>query len=221
MNTNSLRRGSARSLALGLLLVLACGTLHGQSRVSWGVRSEANLSGFIVRQSNVVFSHMRPGATLGGFVRFDLPENFFLQGELLFHYKWSKMEVLHVSNTYQYGGEEISFYVGYQCRMASLQWYAGAGMVGEFGYCAWLTNDHVRLDLYRKKGPSALSAMKSRNSAVGAMLGVELPCGVQIQVGYRVDVVNVLDANRSLLTLLPHSVSIGVGYRFGQKRAER
>lgn len=115
MNTNSLRRGSARSLALGLLLVLACGTLHGQSRVSWGVRSEANLSGFIVRQSNVVFSHMRPGATLG----------------------------------------------------------------------------------------------------------VELPCGVQIQVGYRVDVVNVLDANRSLLTLLPHSVSIGVGYRFGQKRAER
>ena len=205
-------------LAAVVWIAAATGTeLFGQAHVSWGVRGEANLSGFIVQGSDVVTSCMRPGATLGGFVRFDLPRNFFLQGELLFHYKQSQLDVFHVSSHYQYGGEEISFYAGYQWQTASVKWFAGIGMVGEFGYCAWLTNRFMRIDLYEKKGPSALSAMKSHNSAVGAMLGVEFPCGVQLQVGYRVAVVNILDANRTLLTLLPHSVSLGVGYRFGAK----
>lgn len=205
-------------VAVGWIATAAGTELCAQSRVSWGVRGEANLSGFLIPYSDAVTSSMRPGATLGGFVRFDLPENFFLQGELLFHYKWSEVQIQHTPHRYQYGGEEISFYAGYQWRMASQQWFAGFGLVGEFGYCAWLTNDRVRIDLYRKKGPSALSAMKNKGSALGAMFGVEFACGLQVQVGYRFDVVNILDANRTLMTMLPHAVSLGVGYRFGVKQ---
>lgn len=209
-----------KKLFIALFAITIATTVSAQQEeknviTTWGVKAEANLSGFIVSGTSLVDSEMGFGGTGGGFVNIQLSEHFALQGELLYHFKSSQFDRQDIKGDYQYWGMEIPFYAVYLRELRNNgRIYAGIGPYAEFGFSAELKRNNEKIDLYEKDDATEVSAMNDFNSGFGVMLGYEFPCGIQLNVGYKISITNILDANSSSLTLLPNAVSIGVGYRF-------
>lgn len=197
--------------SIGLSYAKAQQSHSSQVKTTWGLKAEANISNFYLSGIPDAKSKMNAGFAAGGFLNFDFTKHFALQGALLFNNKTSDFELNGQSGKYSYWGVEIPIY-------AVVKWdlpnqgriYAGAGPYTEFGFSANLKNQDGKRDLYDH------AAMKDNNTGFGLMLGYEFPTGIQINAGYKVSVTNIIDANSSKATLLPSTLTLGVGYRFGK-----
>jgi hypothetical protein len=56
--------------------------------------------------------------------------------------------------------------------------------------------------------------MQRWDFGAGAMLGYEFGCRLQISATYKIGFINALNAGKDNATLLPQTVSLGLGYRF-------
>ncbi|MDR2955244.1 MAG: PorT family protein [Prevotella sp.] len=184
-------------------------------KVTWGVKAEVNISGFFVSGMSEISSKMRTGGTGGGFINVELTKLFALQGEILWHYKSSDFIRQGNKGDFQYWGTEIPMYAMFRWNLKNdRRVYIGIGPYGEFGYSAKLKRAGKTIDLYEKDKATELSAMEDFNSGFGVTAGYEFANGLQINVGYKVSITNVLDANSSSIKMHPETVSIGLGYRF-------
>lgn len=48
-------------------------------------------------------------------------------------------------------------------------------------------------------------------------MGYELKCGIQLNASYKIGLTDALKAEKETAIMLPNTICIGVGYRFGKK----
>lgn len=197
-------------LSLGLIIGLAITQINAQS-ISGGIKADANLSNFILSDMGNAESSMNIGASLGGFLKIDLSESFALQPELLFHFKSSEMKQSGIKNDYEYWGAEIPVYALYQINIKeSGRFFVGFGPYIGVGFSAKYTTGDI--DLYKKYNDKA--AMQRIDFGAGAMFGYEFNCGLIINAGYKIGFIDSLDMGKKDATMLPSTISLGIGYKF-------
>lgn len=202
---------------LGCMLILIVGAtqVNAQS-ISGGIKADANISNFILTDMDHAESNMGFGATLGGFAKFDIVKNFAIQPELLFHFQTSTWEQFGQELDYQYWGMEIPVYaMGQWYTKSNDRFYAAVGPYVGVGFDAkWKMDGIDDIDLYEKDDISDEALLQRWDFGFGAMLGYEFNFGLQINAGYKIGVINSLDAGKDDATMLPQKVSLGLAYRF-------
>lgn len=192
----------------GILMILGLGaTTAANAQISGGIKADANMSNFMLKDMDGYKSKMGIGASLGGFAKFDISEHFAIQPELLFHFQNSKMEYAGAENDYEYWGAEIPVYAMAQWTAASgNRFYAGVGPYVGVGFDARYKDPEVKL--YKD------DYLQPWDFGFGAQVGYEFACGVQINAGYKIGVIDALDKGKDDATMLPQRVSLGIGFRF-------
>jgi hypothetical protein len=191
-------------VSLAIILGLGFAQVNAQN-VSFGVRADANLSNFILSDLPAMESNMGFGVTLGGFTKIDLGRNFAIQPELLFHFKSSTSEIGNVENDFRYWGMEIPVFALGQWDTVNGRFYAGLGPYMALGFSAKFNNND--LDLYD-------GTLRRFDFGFGAMLGYEFRNGFQINAGYKIGVLDLMDAGRDNASMHSQTLSFGVGFRF-------
>ncbi|MDL2319556.1 PorT family protein [Alistipes sp. OttesenSCG-928-B03] len=193
---------------LGLMLILGLGATQANAQsVSFGVKAEANLSNFILSDMSGVESKMGVGATVGGFAKFDITQNFAIQPELLFHFQASKTEAGSIKRPYEYWGMEIPVYaMGQWTNRSNGRFYAGVGPYIGVGFDAKYFKPETKL--YKN------DVLQPWDFGFGAQVGYEFANGIQINGGYKIGVIDALDTGKDDATMLPQRISLGVGFRF-------
>ncbi len=204
-------------MILSFMLLLGLGATQINAQVvNFGVKAEANTSNFILTDMDGVKSKLGFGATFGGFAKINAGENFAIQPELLFHFKSSEMETKSIKEEldYQYFGIEIPVYAVGQMELGAGTGYIGIGPYLGLGFDARYKKDNADdVKLYKEyKGQK--SEMQCWDFGAGAMLGYEFNSGFQINGGYKIGFIDALNANKNNATMLPQTVSLGLGFRF-------
>lgn len=187
--------------------------------VSCGVKAEANMSGLIKTGSEKVETGMRPGLSLGGFLNLQVSFHFSVQADFLLHYKNSTVEQNATLGHNVYFGGEIPLYFFYHFRSAPLkgQWSVGGGPFTEFGFKSTIAYNGKTLNMYSIDETRGYPIFRDSNSGFALLVGYEFPCGLQLNAGYKVSVSSLVDADRRVVALRPHTVSVGVAYLFRGK----
>ena len=73
-----------------------------------------------------------------------------------------------------------------------------------------------KADLYEKDQASGLPILRDSNTGLALRVGYEFACGLQVNFAYKVSLTNLLDANSNTVEMHPHTLSMGLGYRFGK-----
>jgi len=201
-----------KKIFLSLAVVVLGLTQVSAQSFSGGVKADANMSNFILSDFNLTESNMGFGASLGGFLKYEVAEHFAIQPELLFHYKTSTTEILNFDNDFRYFGAEIPVYALGQWSAGSGKCYIGVGPYIGLGFSA--KYDNTDTDLYEKNDITDESSLRRFDFGFGAMLGYEFDNGIQINAAYKIGVIDVMDAGRDNASMLPQTINLGVGYRF-------
>jgi hypothetical protein len=208
-----------KKIILSLAIVLGLGVVQvNAQKVSFGVKTDANMSNFILSGMNATKSKIGFGATLGGFSKVDISEHFAIQPELLFHFKSSKMESSKMAgikgssnDNFRYWGMELPVYALSQWNTVDGgRFFAGVGPYVGLGLRAKMNRDGF--DMYKKVDGG--SFLRRFDFGFGALFGIELSNHIQVNANYKLGVLNMLDAGRGDAKMLPHTFSLGLGYRF-------
>ena len=193
---------------LGLMVILGLGAtqVNAQS-ITFGAKAEANMSNFNVSDLPGLDSKMGFGATVGGFAKFDISNRFAIQPELLVHFQNSEWKEEGVKRDYEYWGLEIPVYAMFQWQtLSNNRFYAGVGPYVGYGLSAELNKPKSKL--YKD------NVLQEWDFGFGAQVGYEFANGIQINAGYKLGIVDALDAGKDDSTMLPQRISLGIGYRF-------
>jgi len=202
-----------KKLMIAVSLILGIGlTQVSAQNVSFGIKADANVSNFILSDLEPMKSKIGMGASLGVFTKFDLGQNFAIQPELLLHFKSSTFEIGNSEDDFRYWGAEIPVYALGQWKCGSGRMYAGIGPYAALGFSAKYDNNDF--DLYEKIGSTDESMLRRFDFGFGATFGYEFGNGIQINAGYKIGVLNAMDAGRDNASMLPQTISLGLGYRF-------
>ena len=206
-------------LSLAIVFGLGIAQISAQG-VSFGIKAEANMSSFILSDFGIVESKIGIGGTFGGFSTISVTENFAIQPELLFHFRSSGWEedlgigaygVQRIQDNIHYWGMEIPVYaLGQWNTVCGSRFFAGVGPYAGFGFSAKLNTADT--DLYEQF--EGYSMLRRFDFGFGTLFGIEFPNRVQINASYRIGVLNMLDYGRADARALPHTFSLGIGYRF-------
>lgn len=195
-----------KKMILGVMVLLGFGATQVSAQsTTFGIKAEANMSNFILDDLKGQSSNMGFGATLGGFAKFDITRGFAIQPELLFNYQNSEMKIAGKKHDYEYWGMEIPVYaMGQWYGNTGNRFYAGVGPFVGYGFSAKYTKPETKL--YDK------DVLQPWDFGFKATVGYEFRCGVSINAGYKLGVINAVDKGNG--TMLPETISLGVGYRF-------
>lgn len=186
-------------------------------RLTGGVITEANLSGFIHSGIEGGESEMRAGANIGGFLDVAMSTRFSIQGEMLFQYKSSGFTWGGQSGDFQYWGVEIPIYAVYRFTLRKgNRLHVGAGPYTGFGFEGSYKSGGKKTDVYEKDKATGMSALKDSDTGFGLKVGYEFASGLQVNASYKLSVTNVTDANSGEAKLRPQTVALGLAYRFGK-----
>jgi len=182
-----------------------------QERLSYGLKLEGNGTNFLLSDMPTVKSEIGFGGTFGGFLKINLSEHFAIQEDILYSYFSSELKQNGVTDTYEYFGMEVPIYFMGQWETASCgHFYVGVGPYFGMGFAAKLKDKDI--DLYKKYDGNA-PFMKRMTYGGAAQIGYEFKSGLQINTSYKIGT-NMLDANKDASSMLPSTVSAGIGYRF-------
>lgn len=182
-----------------------------------GAILESNMSGFFHSGVEGGNSIMKAGFSVGGFLNLGITQSFSVQGEILIHYKNSEFKWDTQKGDFSYWGIEIPIYAMYHYAFPKgNRLHIGIGPYTEFGFDARFKHGGIKADLYQKDGNSGLPILQDSNTGFGIKIGYEFISGFQINGSYKASVSNLLDANSSRIKMHPHTISIGVAYRFGK-----
>ena len=199
-------------LAVAVCTLLAATQVNAQSRLSYGVKAEANMSNLLFDDMPGIESDFGAGVGIGGFLKIDFGKYFAIQPELLFQWQNSTIKQGVVENDFEYWGAEIPIYaVGQMTLESGDRAYIGLGPYFGVGFSA--KDKTADLSLYDKNGATA-PFMHRGDIGVGAMIGYEFAFGMQINAGYKYSLLNKLDAESDNSTMRGQAITFGIGYRF-------
>ena len=180
---------------------------------SFGVKANANMSDFIIRDVDDYQSNGKFGASAGIFLKLE-SRGFALQYELALRYRSCGVEnnAEHTKTDYQYWGLELPIYLMGQINAGQGKFFIGAGPYLGFGLDATRTPGNV--DLYKKDKTTGKSIMHRWDFGLGAIAGYEFKNGIIINGSYQAGFINALSAEKDAMTMKCRMVSLGIGYKF-------
>jgi len=179
---------------------------------SFGIKANANMSNFVIRDMDDFQSNLKAGISAGVFLKLE-SKHVALQYELTLHYKTSEMEeVGRPTVEYKSWGLELPIYVMGQINTGSGKFFIGAGPYAGLGLDA--VREPGNTDLYRKDKATDKSVMQRWDFGLGAIAGYEFGNGISINGGYQAGLINTLNAEKDAMTMKNQTVSFGVGYKF-------
>lgn len=182
--------------------------------LSCGLMAEFNTMSLIHWRTEHVTTRMRPGASLGGFVNLRMSRYFSVQIEFLLHYKNSLLQQDDTRSMQEYFGSELPVYVIYHVNRKRLQGlYFGVGLFSEFGFKSTFKYNGKSFDAYDDTD-LGVPVMRDSNVGYAFLAGYEFPCGLQLNVAYKISVSNLLDTDYHSTALRPQTFSVGVAYRW-------
>lgn len=208
---------------LALASVLGSGQVDAQGLVKkvmenmyGGPKVEGNASNFFLSGMPGVKSKMNVGGSIGGFIGIRMSEHFAIQEDIMVNYKTSSLKQKGKKGNFEYLGAELAFYAMGNWKMNNGNRFSiGVGPYIGYGLDAKYKVNDEEINLY-KKG-SEVEIPFSRFSLGAALTaGYEFKCGFQINASYKLGIMDMLDLNKSNMSMLPSTVSLGVAYRFGK-----
>lgn len=186
-----------------------------KTNISGGPKIEANAFHFISGNFNGS-SNIKIGGSLGGFIGIKISEQLSLQEDVLIHYKTSNLKIDNLGNgNFENISIETSYYLKYIWHFNFGNIMLGIGPYADYGIKSKLIIKNDEYNLYKKELEDYLS-LKRINGGIALTAGYEFNCSLQINIGYKFAVTNVIDTQDSIEILLPHTISMGVAYRFGK-----
>jgi hypothetical protein len=206
-----------KKVMLSLALVIGLGTTQiNAQEIRGGIKAEANMSNFMLTDLDGMKSNLGFGGSVGGYTKIGFGEHFALQPELLLHYKNSEMETkaTGAKTDFQYFGVEIPVYAVGQMSLGNGKGFVGIGPYIGFGIDArYKTDGADDIKLYKEYDGNK-SALQRWDFGAGAMLGYEFNNRLQVTATYKIGFIDALNANKDNATMLPQTISLGLGYRF-------
>ena len=190
-------------------------TSTASMKASLGIKANAGLSNFVIRDIPDCRSNMDFSMLAGGFLKLESYGGFALQYELFIHYRSSVMEdaVLQTKTNYQYWGLELPIYIMGQIRTKAGKIFMGAGPYVGFGIDAKQAPGNV--NLYRKDQTTGKAMMHRWDFGLGTLLGFEFNNGISLNAGcYQGGLINVLSAEKHDKSMKNQVVNFGIGYKF-------
>jgi hypothetical protein len=180
---------------------------------SFGIKANANMSNFVIRDINSCQSIMGLGSSAGIFLKLE-SNNFALQYELALHYKASAMQnkIDQTQTDYRFWGLELPIYIMGQINTGSGKFSIGAGPYVSLGLDAVQTPGNT--DLYRKDQTTGKPVMQRWDFGLGVIANYEFGNGISISGGYQAGLINSLSAEKDNMTMKKQTVCLGVGYKF-------
>ena len=180
-------------------------------RLSFGLKLEGNGTTFLLSDMPETKSEVSFGGAFGGFLKIDLSEHFAIQEDILCSYFSSYFEQNGIKDTYEYFGMEVPIYLmGQRKTMSGGRFYCGVGPYFGMGFLAKLKEKDI--NLYKKYNGSD-PFIKRMTFGGAVQVGYELVNGLQVNASYKIGT-NILDAQKGVSSMLPSTVSLGIGYRF-------
>ena len=189
----------------------ATSTLNADA--SFGIKTTVNLSDFLIRNSDIYRINMKPGGSVGIFLKLE-SKNFAFHDELWLRYKTFKMENTEsqTNTDYQYWSLELPIYFMGQINTGAGKVFIGAGPYVSLGLNG--KQDPGNIDLFYKNTIIDKRIMQRWDFGLGATAGFEFNNGIIIFSGYQLGIVNALNVEKDNVTMKNKTVSFGVGYKF-------
>ena len=194
--------------------------------VSGGIKVQANASNLLLNDvptKPLLHTTMNAGGELGGFVDFNIKEHFLIQLNLLGVATHNDLrEDTQHSKLWSIGLEIPLYFLGRYGSDTRGYISFGGGPYANFNIWGHLSGDMPTANPYLKTYTNAdgeqLAALHNFHSGLAALIGYELPCGLQINASYQIAFSDMFAFEHAATTfLLPQKVSLGLGYRFNRK----
>jgi len=188
-------------------------TSTSNADVSFGIKAAVNLSDFLIRNSENYQISMKPGGSLGVFMKLE-SQNFAFHYELWLRYKIFEMKnAENQSNTdYKYWSLELPMYFLGQIHTGTGKVFIGGGPYVSLGLDG--KQNPGNIDLFYQNPTTDKSIMQRWDFGLGAIAGFEFRNGITVFSGYQIGFVNVLNFENDNTSLKNRTASFGIGYKF-------
>jgi len=200
-----------KKIILSAALVI-CGTfvmnVNAQTKTSFGVKLNGNLTNVKVSNLQNGSSSFKPGASLGGFTTFQFNDHFALQPELLFNYTERKINDGSDKIKFKYASVELPVYAIGTFNAGKGKVFFGAGP--NIGYGFSIDSNTEKLPDYAE-GANKIE-LSHWYLGGGVIAGYEFNNGIIINAGYKLGYD--LSSKHKVSGADTQTISLGIGYRF-------
>ena len=196
-------------LSLFLVTALISGAFaqSEEKKISFGVKAEVNSNFYLVSDSDIISSTSNAfGGNAGLFFLTNLTNNLAIQVELLGQYRNAEFTILDKEQTLTNWNIEVPAYIMGQFSMGNGRFFFGAGPYGIAGISATMADT----DMYAED--NGMLTLSRWNLGVGMIVGIELGCGLQLNVNYKYGMFNSNISENG--NFVENTATIGLGYRF-------
>ncbi len=109
-------------------------TINAQTKTSFGIKLDANLTNVKVTNLQGNNDSFKPGTTIGGFSKIEFGKNFALQPELLLSYTERKLKSDNEKFKFKYASVEVPVYAIGQFAMGKGKTFLGIGPHIGYGF---------------------------------------------------------------------------------------
>lgn len=187
-------------------------------KVTAGIVATTNISNFLIRQNNDIFSsYMKVGADIGGFVDFAVTKHFAIQGRLILTAEQNRFKDTDAQNLLWAFGVDIP--VLFLARFGNLdKGYLSFGG-GPYTHFNYMSN-------IGKKGAEVYS-LSDNNSGIATTISYEFPIGIQVVANYFVSLTDIISFHKtnnaaasSVQGIYPERIELGIAYRWRHKKVQ-
>ena len=180
---------------------------------SFGIKAAVNLSDFLIRNSDNYQINMKPGGSVGVFLKLE-SKSFAFHYEMWLRYKTFELENKDTkTNTdFQYWSLEIPMYFLGQINTGAGKIFIGGGTYVSLGLDG--KQDPGNIDIFYKNATNNKPIMQRWDFGLGAIVGFEFNNGITVFSGYQVGFVNALNFENDNTSFKNKTASFGIGYKF-------
>ena len=197
----------------GRTIITATHTSTSNADASFGIKASVNLSDFLIRNSDNYQVNMKPGGSVGIFMKLE-SKSFAFHYELWLRYKTFEMKNAEIqTNTdYQYWSLELPIYFMGQVNAGAGKIFMGAGPYVSLGLDGKQDPDNI--DVFFKNATTGKPIMQRWDFGLGAIAGYEFNNGITVFSGYQVGLINAMNFENDNTSFKNQTISFGIGYRF-------
>lgn len=195
------------SLFIATALTNGAFAQNEEKKTSFGVKAEVNSNFYLVSDSDFISSTSNAfGGNMGLFLKTNLTNNLAIQVELLGQYRNAEFTILDKEQTLTNWNIEVPAYIMGQFSMGNGRFFFGAGPYGIAGISATMADT----DMYAED--NGMLTLSRWNLGVGMIVGIELGCGLQLNVNYKYGMFNSNISENG--NFVENTATVGLGYRF-------
>lgn len=196
-----------------LSLFMATALMNGafaqteEKKTSFGVKAEVNSNFYLVSDSDIISSTSNAfGGNVGLFLKTNLTNNLAIQVEFLGQYRNAEFIILDKEHTLTNWNIEVPAYIMGQFAKGSSRFFFGAGPYGIAGISATMGGTNM----YDEN--NGIFTLSRWNLGVGMIVGIELGCGLQLNINYKYGMFNSNISENG--NFVENTATVGLGYRF-------